>query len=92
MKQRAPLHQATTIWKGKQRALLSSPDRKAAVPAERRGVGSQMDKGVSTAALTQVSSLRKGLHRLFGGALDLPVSQSASEIDNFPSRHDTAKE
>lgn len=91
VKQRAPLPQAT-IWKGKQRALLSSPDRKAAAPAERRGVGSQMDKGVYTAALTQVSSLTRGLHRLFCSVLDLFVCQSASQIDNFPSRHNTAKE
>lgn len=62
VKQRAPLPQATTIWKGKQQALLSSLDRKAAVPAERSDMGSQMDKGVSSATPTQVSSLTKGLH------------------------------
>ena len=81
-----------TISKVTERAPLSSPGRKAAMSAERRGVGSQADKGVSTAALTHVSRLTRGLHRLFFNILDLLVHQSASQIDNFLSRYNTAKE
>lgn len=54
-----------------------------------RGVGSQMDKGVSTMALTQVSSLIKGLQRLVCGVLDVLISQSEAQMNNFPPRHNT---
>lgn len=48
-----------------------------------------MDKGVSTVVLAQVSSLTKGLQRLFCGVLDLWISQSEAQMDNFPPRHNT---
>lgn len=47
-------------------------------------MGSQMDKGVSTVALTQVSNLTKGLQRLFCGVLDVLISQSEAQMDDFP--------
>lgn len=48
-----------------------------------------MDKGVSTMALTQVSSLIKGLQRLVCGVLDVLISQSEAQMNNFPPRHNT---
>lgn len=78
--------------KGKTSSTVHLSDRKAFMSAQRRGAGTQMDKGISTVALTQVSSLTKGLPRLFCGALDLPISQSEAQMNNFPPRHDTAGE